>query len=85
MIGARVAVDAHLFGAMGGLGMALVEKGFHRRIFDKNPEPRKRGWFGKAVTGNENSVRIQWSKPAFIEECGLRFLDGCFTNSFYIG
>ncbi|MDW3189980.1 rhombosortase, partial [Vibrio sp. Vb0932] len=25
--------DAHLFGAMGGLGMALVEKGFHRRIF----------------------------------------------------
>ncbi|EGQ8804533.1 rhombosortase [Vibrio parahaemolyticus] len=33
MIGARVAVDAHLFGAMGGLCMALIEKGFHRRIF----------------------------------------------------
>ncbi|MDW1935006.1 rhombosortase, partial [Vibrio sp. 970] len=33
MIGARGAVDAHLLGAMGGLGMALVEKGFHRRIF----------------------------------------------------
>ncbi len=33
LIGARVAVDAHLFGAIGGLGMALMEKGFHRRLF----------------------------------------------------
>ncbi|CAE6891662.1 rhombosortase [Vibrio alginolyticus] len=33
MIGARVAVDAHMFGAIGGLGMALIEKGFHRRLF----------------------------------------------------
>lgn len=33
MIGAKVAVDAHLFGALGGLGMALVEKGLHRRLF----------------------------------------------------
>ncbi|PNM53779.1 rhombosortase [Vibrio harveyi] len=33
MIGARVAVDAHLFGAIGGLGMAGLEKLLHRRLF----------------------------------------------------
>ncbi|PFG45924.1 rhomboid family GlyGly-CTERM serine protease [Vibrio sp. ES.051] len=33
MIGARVAIEAHLFGAVGGLGMALLEKSFHRRLF----------------------------------------------------
>ncbi len=33
MIGARVAVDAHLLGAIGGLGMALIEKSVHRRLF----------------------------------------------------
>ncbi|MBR9874066.1 MAG: rhombosortase [Vibrionaceae bacterium] len=33
MIGARVAIDAHLFGAIGGLSMALLEKGSHRRLF----------------------------------------------------
>ena len=33
MIGARVAVDAHLFGAIGGLSMAWLEKLTHRRIF----------------------------------------------------
>nr|WP_216614099.1 rhombosortase [Vibrio rotiferianus] len=33
IIGARVAVDAHLFGAIGGLSMALIERGLHRRVF----------------------------------------------------
>ncbi|ALR16101.1 MULTISPECIES: rhombosortase [Vibrio] len=33
MIGARVAIDAHLFGTIGGLGMALLEKGSRRRLF----------------------------------------------------
>ncbi len=33
MIGARVAIDAHMCGAIGGLGMALVEKVVHRRLF----------------------------------------------------
>ncbi|MGR5237912.1 rhombosortase [Vibrio alfacsensis] len=33
MIGARVAVDAHLFGAICGLSMAGMEKGLHRRLF----------------------------------------------------
>ncbi|NVC92972.1 rhombosortase [Vibrio natriegens] len=33
MIGARVAIDAHLFGTVGGLGMALLEKGSRRRLF----------------------------------------------------
>ncbi|MCQ9085023.1 rhombosortase [Vibrio harveyi] len=33
MIGARVAVDVHLFGAIGGLGMAGLEKLLHRRLF----------------------------------------------------
>lgn len=33
MIGARVAIDAHLFGAIGGMGMAWLEKLTHRRIF----------------------------------------------------
>ncbi|WP_192943683.1 rhombosortase [Vibrio diabolicus] len=33
LIGANVAIDAHLFGAIGGLTMALMEKGFRRRLF----------------------------------------------------
>nr|WP_250154283.1 rhombosortase [Vibrio alginolyticus] len=33
LIGANVAIDAHMFGALGGLVMALLEKGLRRRLF----------------------------------------------------
>ncbi|CAE6951445.1 hypothetical protein ACOMICROBIO_GDFFDHBD_03670 [Vibrio sp. B1REV9] len=33
MIGAKVAIDAHLIGAIGGLTMVCIEKGLKRRIF----------------------------------------------------